>query len=172
MILLDKEFGKELFDKRPINGKILVLGHGKYYKKEDIRCSPIDKDLWFDKEYTSVDNSTYVEPDILYDLYNKKNIIQNWTFSNENEYDIIIDCGGLAFVCSGRPKYLIKNSILIEIYRILKINGIFYTRGGQYHKINKYELEFIYILNNDYYKEIMNFHSFYKFSSNVTKING
>ena len=33
----------------------LILGHMYYYKKELIRCSPIDVDLWYDKPFKCVD---------------------------------------------------------------------------------------------------------------------
>jgi hypothetical protein len=48
----------------------LILGHSHKFKKEDIICSPIDVNLWYDKPFTGVvlycgKNDT----DILYNIY-------------------------------------------------------------------------------------------------------
>ena len=68
--------------------KILVLGHGRDYSKEFIRCSYYDKDKWYDADYTCVDIDPECRPDIVADLR------LEWTFAKDNEYDLIIDTTG------------------------------------------------------------------------------
>jgi hypothetical protein len=99
--------------------KILVLGHGRKYQKDNIRCSCYPKDKWFDANYICVDIDAEVEPDILFDLRKK------WTFSND-QYDLIIDCGGLVFC--GNYSYTDLFKLNVESY--LCENGMFYGRKG------------------------------------------
>ena len=74
--------------------RTLVLGHGRVYKKEDIRCSPIDVDEWYNDPFISVDDLEEIEPDILYRLERDR----RWTFAKDNSYDRIIDCTGGALL--------------------------------------------------------------------------
>ena len=96
---------------------ILILGHGRKYKYDDILCSPIPINKWRTLPYTCVD----IIPDIIYDL--DKNI-QHWRFASDNEYDVIIDTCGILF----SSRY--KGFFLIQINRILKPNGYFFGRNN------------------------------------------
>lgn len=50
--------------------KTLILGHLYNYKKTDIRCSPIDVELWYDKPFDCVDFMCDEETtDFVYDIY-------------------------------------------------------------------------------------------------------
>jgi hypothetical protein len=82
---------------------ILILGQSCKFKKEDIRCSPIDVNLWYDKPFTCVDlHCGKNDTDILYNIYksidyrfNENGVRYNgywvWKFAEDNSYDIIID---------------------------------------------------------------------------------
>ncbi len=99
----------------------LILGHGKWYsKKSNAHCSPIDIDDWFDDEYISVDYDPEMQPDILFNLYEK-----GWTFAQDDQFDRIIDTTG----CCLRHKYT-QEYFLCELRRILKSNGVFYGWNG------------------------------------------
>ena len=101
----------------------LILGHGKLYKDHDeYRCSPIDKELWINEEYTSVDMDENVEPDIMFDLRESK-----WTFAKDCEYDYIVDTTGL-----GLQSRMKSPECINEIHRILKIGGTFYGSRRQF----------------------------------------
>ncbi len=97
--------------------RILVLGHGRKYELNDIRCSPgtYPTDKWFYLEYTCVDKNTDVNPDIIFDL-NKP-----WTFVQE-KYDLIVDTAGCAF--GGRGRY--KAKFIQQILNSLAENGTFH----------------------------------------------
>lgn len=101
--------------------KTLVIGHGKVYKKHEIRCSPIPIDDWFHDPFDSLDAYPEAEPDILFEI--KTGV---WTFSADESYDRIIDCTGgiLSLGISNRRSY---PYILREVQRILKPDGFFYT---------------------------------------------
>jgi hypothetical protein len=104
--------------------KTLVIGHGEAYKKEEIRCSPIPVDDWFDESYDSVDAYAEVEPDILFHIQTGV-----WTFASDGSYDRIVDCTG-GCLSHGGYSYSVRHSqpyILREVLRVLKTNGIFYT---------------------------------------------
>ena len=103
------------------NTNVLILGHGRKYKKTDIWCSPIPVDKWFEFPYTCVDINPDINPDIVYDLDTK---IQ-WNFASNNEYDVIIDTCGILF--SSRYK---NTFFLTQINRILKPNGYFFGRNN------------------------------------------
>ncbi len=70
--------------------KTLILGHTYNYKKTDIRCSPIDVDLWYDKPFDCVDcGCDKEETTFKYDIYRsidynfeKKLDIKNHGFGN------------------------------------------------------------------------------------------
>ena len=104
------------------NANVLILGHGRKYKKTDIKCSPILLDEWFEFPYTCVDINPDINPDIVYDL----DIKTQWNFANDNEYDIIIDTCGILF--SSRYKSF-KYNFINQIKRILKPNGYFFGRN-------------------------------------------
>jgi hypothetical protein len=85
--------------------KTLVLGHCYSYEKNNVRCSPIDVNLWYDKPFDCVDFWCRKEDtDFVYDIfrsidYRFENPIQYdgfwiWKFAEDNSYDIIIDCTG------------------------------------------------------------------------------
>lgn len=104
--------------------RTLILGHGKLYKKKDIRCSPIPVDDWFNEPYESLDYDPYVDPDILFEI--KTGV---WTFAPDETYDRIIDTTG-GVLSYGGSHYSIRRSfphVLREVQRILKPSGIFYT---------------------------------------------
>ena len=101
--------------------KTLVIGHGKAYKKSDIRCSPIPVDDWFHESFDSLDAYPEAEPDILFEI--KTGV---WAFADNESYDRIVDCTG-GILSQG---IMIRRSypyILREVKRVLKPNGIFYT---------------------------------------------
>jgi hypothetical protein len=121
--------------------KTLVLGHGRYYNINDIRCSPIPLSQWIYNEYISVDIDKNIKPDIVYNL---KNI--PWKFAKDNSFDRIIDATGIEIntLCSkidvenlykfeksdiGKVYYSYSPKMKNEILRVLKENGIFYGRN-------------------------------------------
>lgn len=97
--------------------KTLVLGHHRNYTKQDIRCSPIDIDEWYDDDYICVDLDK--NADIIHDLR------QPWIFADDNSYDRIIDCGGIAFTIGNRFRLNVQQ----EIERTLKPGGVAYGRN-------------------------------------------
>ena len=100
--------------------KILVLGHGRSYKKDDIRCSPIPVDDWYHEDFVCIDFDPDINADIVYDLRKLP-----WSCIPRNSYSVIIDTCGVVF------KILYKKErFLNEINRILKPNGIFYGSDG------------------------------------------
>lgn len=104
--------------------KTLVIGHGKTYKKNEIRCSPIPVDDWFNGHFDCLDASPETEPDILFEI--KTGV---WTFANDDTYDRIIDCTG-GCISQGGYSFSVRRSnpyILREVKRVLKQNGVFYT---------------------------------------------
>lgn len=104
--------------------KTLVIGHGKTYKKNEIRCSPIPIDDWFNSPFDSLDAYPEVEPDILFEI--KTGV---WTFAPDESYDRIIDCTG-GSLSRGMHSYSVRRyypCILQEVLRILKTDGVFYT---------------------------------------------
>jgi hypothetical protein len=107
--------------------KTLVLGHGNYYKKENIRCSPIPVDEWFNDPYISLDDIAEINPDILYHIDNKR-----WTFAKDSSYDRIIDCTGGSLMYGGFNSIHFHednlNTVFFkEIQRILRPYGLFYA---------------------------------------------
>ena len=103
--------------------KSLILGHGKRYENNpdiDIRCSPIDKYIWLNSDYTSVDMFEDVEPNIVYDLRKYP-----WRFATSESYDCIIDTCGIGL----QSRYKTDN-FCKEINRVLKQGGVFYGYGG------------------------------------------
>jgi len=109
--------------------KILVLGHGRDYSKDFIRCSSYDKNKWFDTDYTCVDIDPLCRPDIVADLRCE------WTFAKDNEYDLIIDTTGLALTYPNRG--ICKPSVEHEVMRCLTIGGEFYGNRHIYLKKDK-----------------------------------
>ena len=97
--------------------KTLILGHGRKYSLEDVRCSYYPVENWYNTEYMCVDIDENVSPDIIFDL--KKT---DWTFCEENEYDLIVDTCGLAlFLIRGYSPFFRKN-----ILKSLNEGGKFY----------------------------------------------
>lgn len=111
------------------NPKILVLGHGRNHR---FRCSPVEKEVWFDKSYTCVDIDPDVKPDIVYDL-NKF----PWSFANDHEYGLIIDASGFALNhFYGHYRTVSGIKFGKELTRILQIGGEFIgCRGGSIYKM-------------------------------------
>jgi hypothetical protein len=120
----------------------LILGHGRYYEKEDVRCSPIDVDEWFNDTFDCVDDLEDVEPDILFDLRSRI-----WKFAEDNSYDRIVDCTG-GILSRGGYDRQVEEKTLNDIQRILRPGGIFYSdrrvnyvcykeRDGSLKKIDK-----------------------------------
>lgn len=99
----------------------LVLGHGKYYNRNSIRCSPIPLEDWIDTRYTSVDCDPEVEPDIVFPLQ-----LDKWTFAKDSEYDRIIDTTGIGLFTMTYK----RDCFWQEISRILKPGGTFYGVRG------------------------------------------
>lgn len=125
----------------------LILGHEHYMKPENIRCSPIDPNLWYNKPFTAVSFMCEKDDtDIVYDLYGKKkdNKHWDWNFAEDNSYDTIVDCmGSISWEGLNRgKKYRFQDELLETILRVLKINGKFYSHFGIYTKINETNLEF------------------------------
>lgn len=114
--------------------KTLVIGHGKVYKKNQIRCSPIPVDDWFNEPFDGLDAYPETEPDILFEI--KTGV---WTFANDETYDRIIDCTG-GCISHGGYSFSVRRTypyILREVKRVLKQNGVFYTdlrNGENYQK--------------------------------------
>ena len=133
--------------------KTLILGHGKYYEKNDIRCSPIDVDEWFNDMFDSVDDLEVIEPNILFNLWSRP-----WKFANDNSYDRIIDCTG-GIISHGNYNRQVVDSALHEIKRILRPGGIFYADrqvNHVYHKavdgnLKKIEKKVTVTINNPEY---------------------
>jgi hypothetical protein len=98
--------------------KTLILGHGRNYNEDYIRCSPIDIKQWYYDEYICVDIDPTANPDIVYDL--KK----EWSFCDKIKYDRIIDTSGIA-LGGGRYKYT-RSTIKNKLINCLHENGIFY----------------------------------------------
>lgn len=115
----------------------LILGHLYGYTKNIIRCSPIDVDFWYDKEFKCVDykcckNTT----DFNYDIYrsidyrfDEKGIKYDgfwvWKFVEDNSYDIIIDCTGSINWDKQKNQYKYNDELLKTIIRVLRTNGIY-----------------------------------------------
>jgi hypothetical protein len=133
--------------------KTLVLGHTYNYKKTDVRCCPIDVDLWYDKPFDCVDcRCDKEETTFTYDIYRSidyrfEKIIRYkklwvWKFAENNSYDIIIDCIGLVPWIPDRKSYGGSSFMEETILRVLRINGIFYSYAGIYTKITDETLSF------------------------------
>ena len=125
----------------------LILGHEYSYEKEDIRCSPINVNLWYDKPFKCVDfmcanDSTDFNYDIFRSIdyrYKKKIRYQGkwiWKFAEDNSYDTIIDCTGSIHFNKEKNEYMFQDDLLKTIFRILRTNGKFYSYFGIYTKIN------------------------------------
>jgi hypothetical protein len=100
--------------------KTLVLGHGRTYEKEQIRCSPINVNEWFNDPFDCVDNLTCVKSDILF------NLRKHWIFASDESYDRIVDCTGGAIQGSHGANIPVDTFILNQVQRILKPYGLFY----------------------------------------------
>ena len=111
--------------------KTLILGHGRNYKRKDIRCSPINIDEWYDFPYDCVDMSEEVKPDIVFTI----RLGEKFTFAKDNSYDRIIDCTGGA-ISGGR---IVPTQLLKEYKRILKPNGVVYTNFRVIYTLYKRE---------------------------------
>jgi hypothetical protein len=133
--------------------KTLILGHIYNFKKTDVRCSPIDVDLWYDKPFDCVDcRCDKEETTFKYDIYRsidyrfEKKIrykkLWVWKFAENNSYDIIIDCIGLVPWIPDRKAYCGSSFMEETILRVLRINGIFYSYAGIYTKITDETLSF------------------------------
>lgn len=118
--------------------KTLILGHGREYKKEDIRCSPIDIDDWFNDEYDCLDMSEESKPDICFYIRTG-----GWTFAEDNSYDRIIDCTGGSISSSRGLFHEYRLRDLNEVCRILRNNGVFYTnrRVNFFYQKNENQLK-------------------------------
>ena len=109
--------------------KTLVLGHGRNYSMKDIQCSTFPVDNWYNTEYTCIDIDKDVKPDIVFNLKER-----NWTFCGKNEYNLIVDTGGLAFYSSssGYNIFFLQN-----ICKYLQEGGTFYGwKNETWKKIN------------------------------------
>jgi SAM-dependent methyltransferase len=134
----------------------LILGHTYRMNNKDIdiRCSPIDIELWLYKPFTCVDYLCNPDDtDIVYDLYRsvdyrfcEKGIKYDgfwvWKFAEDESYDIIIDCMGSIKWCVNRTNYKHDKELLDTIKRILKPNGKFYSYFGIYTKLANSKLSF------------------------------
>ena len=109
--------------------KTLVLGHGRTYKQEQIRCSPIKVDEWFNEPFDSVDDLDVIEPDIIF------NLRKEWTFAKHNSYDRIIDCTGGALQMGHSGNRPVSSFILDQVKRILTPYGLFYPDWHYKHTI-------------------------------------
>jgi hypothetical protein len=147
--------------------KTLILGHIRnQYPINNIRCSPIDVNLWYNKPYHCVDCIVDEGDDVdfVYDLYNGKFVSKGeeasfkgkprsgkqirwiWSFAKDNSYDMIVDCMGCIYV---RKEYMCQDDLLETIIRVLTIGGVFYSRIGQFTKIEEDSL--IFEPNSDQY---------------------
>jgi len=99
----------------------LILGHGRNYKKDFIRCSSYDVNKWYNTDYVCVDINPDANPDIVFDLR------YDWSFCKNNSYHKIIDTTGLLFYTNDY-KYRFK----LMIYKKLSENGKFYGRHNAY----------------------------------------
>jgi len=142
----------------------LILGHSRHYKKQQIRCSPIDVKLWYDKPFKCVDFlCDSATTDFVYDIYrsidyrfDERGISYGdegfwvWKFAEDESYDIIIDCIGSIYwdhrakwsTNEEYKKYKNQDKLLETILRVLKINGKFYSYFGIYTKTNDKTLLF------------------------------
>ena len=98
---------------------ILILGHGRLYKIDEIRCSPIPVENWYVKDYFCIDIEADVSQDLVYDLEKLP-----WSFISSNTYSIIIDTCGILL----KSRYK-KERFTEEIKRILTPDGVFYGSG-------------------------------------------
>lgn len=125
----------------------LILGHVFSYNKSNIRCSPIDVNVWYDKPFKCVDfMCDKSDADFVYDLIRsidyrfyppiKYNGPWVWKFAEDESYDTIIDCTGRVNFSGQTNKYRQQNALLKTILRVLKPNGIFYSYSGKYTKTN------------------------------------
>ncbi len=133
--------------------KTLILGHEYCYKKTDIRCSPIDVDLWYDDPFDCVsimcDKS---QTDFVYDVYKSVDyrddkIIQYndfwvWKFALNNSYDRIVDCIGFHYRNTPELQYRNQDKLLQTISRVLTTDGKFYSQFGIYTKMDDGTLSF------------------------------
>lgn len=115
------------------SSSILILGHGRVYKFDEIRCSPLPVDIWYDKDYYCIDINPDVKPDFVYDL-NKL----PWSFISSSSYSLVIDTCGILFMSRYKNERFIQ-----EIKRILTTNGIFYGYGGFiFQKTDEWYIDF------------------------------
>jgi hypothetical protein len=125
----------------------LILGHSYYYTKDNVRCSPVDVNSWYDKPFDCVDFMCDKETtDFVYDIfrsidYRYENKISYdgfwvWKFAEDNSYDIIIDCTGAILLNKPKKEYRYQNDLLKTILRVLRPNGIFHSFFGSYKKQN------------------------------------
>lgn len=127
--------------------KTLILGQSYPSEIYDIRCSPIDVELWYNKPFDCVDFMCDKETtDFVYDIFRsvdyrfeneiKYNGFWVWKFAEDNSYDIIIDCTGS--IHWEKPKikkrYKFNDELLKTISRVLRTNGTFYSYFGIYTK--------------------------------------
>jgi hypothetical protein len=133
--------------------KTLILGHSYYYKKTNVRCSPIDVELWYDKHFDCVDfMCDKTTTDFVYDIYRsidysvENNIKYDgywvWKFSQDNTYNIIVDCTGSINWDKSKKQYRHYDELIKTIFRVLTTNGIFYSYFGIYTKMNNGKLLF------------------------------
>lgn len=111
----------------------LILGHGRKYNKNNIRCSPLCIEKWYNDEYLCVDIDPLLNPDIICDLR------KDWLFCNKNDYDRIIDTSGIA-LGGGNTKYN-KHGFKTKIFNYLNENGIFYGRDICWQKQGEHLIE-------------------------------
>ena len=113
-------------DPSPNPRRILILGHGRNYTKDYTRCSPINKDLWWDKEYVCVDNDIESGADIIWDLR------KPWNWAPNELYDLVIDTAGIVLQPYDRKRN--ETTVKNEIFKVLKNGGRFYGRRMMYIK--------------------------------------
>lgn len=104
--------------------KILILGHGKYYRKiKSERNISADKDYYErlmndnNNIIVTLDIDPRVEPDVVFDFRH-----YDYPF-DDKAFDIIIDASGLGLT----PSYF-KREFWEEINRLLKLHGFFLGR--------------------------------------------